>query len=426
MKRIRSKTASSVLKIIMWLAIVFSTVIILLFIFLTSVSLIVKLAFGIILILLFYFLFRETTDLKLLFRYTSGFIIICLITICLSQLMVFTPEIRDLNGEIMEGSISEMEKVRINGRDEWITIRGTDIKKPVLVFVSGGPVGSELGWVKRFNSELEKDFIVVVWEEPGGGKSYKAIDFNTVKMDDFNKDLYELTIYLEKKFGVKKIFLAGHSWGSILTITAAKDHPEHYYAVVNIGQMINTVENDRYGYNLSLVAARKANDLKVVSVLEKNGPPPYGRNGFGKYTYYLSNKYGTNTLMNKENKNRDYEKWLYFHGFNIPEYGLLDRAYWFLGLINGMNNIYSPLNDSLNLIVQVPKLDVPVYFANGRHDYNAWYELTEKYFRTLEAPKKEMIWFEDSGHDLNYSEPEKFCELMRRVKTECITDISAN
>lgn len=351
---------------------------------------------------------------------TAGFLITGVVSIWLSQIMAYTPKITGPDGKELKGSISMMQKIKLNGREEWIIVRGNDSTKPVLLFVSGGPVGSELGWIRRFNADLEKDFVVVVWEEPGGGKSYKAIDFKTVKVDDYFKDIYELTLWLKKRFNVEKIFLVGHSWGSVPTIMVAHKHPELFYSVVNIGQMINFVENDRFGYNLSLEAARKANDKKIVSALEKNGPPPYGRNGFSKYTYYLGNKYGTNTLMSVEDTNHEYEKGLYFHGFNIPEYGLMDRAYWFLGLINGMNYIYSPLLDSLDLTKQVPRLDLPIYFGCGRHDYNAWFKLTEEYFNTLAAPKKEIIWFEESGHNMNCSEPEKFVELMRRVRKECL------
>lgn len=61
---------------------------------------------------------------------------------------------------------------------------------------------------------------------------------------------------------------------------------------------------------------------------------------------------------------------------------------------------------------QVPKLETPVYFLIGRHDYNTPYELAEKYFNYLEAPKKELIWFENSAHSPMYEEPDRFNEIM--------------
>jgi hypothetical protein len=54
----------------------------------------------------------------------------------------------------------------------------------------------------------------------------------------------------------------------------------------------------------------------------------------------------------------------------------------------------------------------------GRYDCNAWFELTEKYFAALTAPTKGLVWFEESSHDLNYSEPARFTSLVRRVVAE--------
>jgi hypothetical protein len=93
---------------------------------------------------------------------------------------------------------------------------------------------------------------------------------------------------------------------------------------------------------------------------------------------YMDNAYGPDTLMVKESKSNEFDKNGWSVGYNIPEYGLLDRAYWFLGLIDGMNYIYSPLLDQVDLITQDNKLDVPIYLATGRHDYNAWFKLTEQ------------------------------------------------
>jgi pimeloyl-ACP methyl ester carboxylesterase len=287
------------------------------------------------------------------------------VAIFLSQVLAYTPPILGADGKPLPGSIAVMEQVKLGGRNEWVIIRGQDRTKPVLLFVSGGPVGSELGWVKRYNADLEKDFVVAVWEEPGGGKSYPAVNYRTVKVEDYINDGIELTRWLRARFHQDKIYLVGHSWGTMLTVWMAQQHPEYYRAVVNIGQMVNPIENDRFGYQLSLDAARKANDAKVVTELEKNGPPPYGKGGALKYNAYLNNAYGANTLIENETKNQDYAKDFYPSGYNIPEYGLLDRAYWFLGLLDGMNYIYSPQLDQVDVIKQADKLDVPVYLANG-------------------------------------------------------------
>ena len=61
---------------------------------------------------------------------------------------------------------------------------------------------------------------------------------------------------------------------------------------------------------------------------------------------------------------------------------------------------------------QATKLDVPVYFLIGRHDINAPVALTEQYYELLDAPHKQIVWFEHSGHTPWVSESDRFVEAM--------------
>jgi pimeloyl-ACP methyl ester carboxylesterase len=58
--------------------------------------------------------------------------------------------------------------------------------------------------------------------------------------------------------------------------------------------------------------------------------------------------------------------------------------------------------------VQATQLEVPVYFLIGRHDVNAPPVLTEQYYEVLNAPHKELIWFEHSGHNPWVTESDTF------------------
>ena len=87
-----------------------------------------------------------------------------------SQITVSTPKIKEENGKVMENSIAKLESVDLNTRSEWISIRGQNKKNPVLLFLAGGPGGSQMAAVRHELSELEKHFVVVVWDQPGSGK----------------------------------------------------------------------------------------------------------------------------------------------------------------------------------------------------------------------------------------------------------------
>ena len=62
--------------------------------------------------------------------------------------------------------IDEASFVRIGGQDQWITVRGQDRAKPVLLILHGGPGDAESLNILRF-AYLEKDFIVAQWDQPG-------------------------------------------------------------------------------------------------------------------------------------------------------------------------------------------------------------------------------------------------------------------
>ena len=58
--------------------------------------------------------------------------------------------------------------------------------------------------------------------------------------------------------------------------------------------------------------------------------------------------------------------------------------------------------------------EVPVVFVEGRGDYHVSSDLVYDYFQTIESPKK-FYWFENSCHFPQWSEPQKFCEVMKSV-----------
>jgi NAD(P)-dependent dehydrogenase (short-subunit alcohol dehydrogenase family) len=52
----------------------------------------------------------------------------------------------------------------------------------------------------------------------------------------------------------------------------------------------------------------------------------------------------------------------------------------------------------VNLFTSLPKINCPVYFFAGRTDHQTNFALTERYYKKVKAPKKELFWFEHSGH----------------------------
>ena len=296
----------------------------------------------------------------------------------------------------------------INGRREWITIRGNSYDKPVLLFLAGGPGGSQLAAVRMELKELEKHFIVVNWEQPGSGKSFNAVNKKDLRVQDYIDDGIELTKYLNKRFNSDKIYLVGESWGSALGILLAQKSPELYLGVIGTGQMVNFLETEKIDYELTKKLAKENGDLDLIEKLEEQGPPPYYGSDVtwksASYLMYLTNQMERNPQIVNPGYNTLSE-------VGAPEYGVFDKVNYFRGVVTTFNNVYPQLYN-VDLRRDAEKVDVPVYFFIGRHDINAPTSLAEDYYNKLKAPEKQLLWFEHSGHDPWRNESDKFAQAV--------------
>ena len=113
--------------------------------------------------------------------------------VAISQATASTPPIAG------ENSIAELLRLELNGRKQWISVRGWDKSNPVLLFLAGGPGGTQLGAVRHELGELEKHFVVVNWDQPGSGKSYYADRIKNITAQTYIDDGRELTEYLRER-----------------------------------------------------------------------------------------------------------------------------------------------------------------------------------------------------------------------------------
>jgi pimeloyl-ACP methyl ester carboxylesterase len=337
----------------------------------------------------------------------AGVIVVSIIAVLVSQSFATTPLILDANGNTIPGSIATLEKVNLNGSQQWISIRGKDVNKPVLLFLAGGPGGSQLVTERRALAGLEDHFVVVNWEQPGAGKSFEAVERSTLTPERYISDGLALVSYLRERFDDEKVYVLGESWGSALGIWMVQREPESFHAFIGTGQMVAFLETDLMCYDFALKLAQERGDTEKITKLQKQGPPPYYGKGMSlKEAVYLMDTFN---YMNQNPAIAD-DGFDTFQDLAGSEYGLYDKVSWFRGVLETLDIVYPQLWE-VDFRTQAPQLEVPVYFLIGRHDVNAPPVLTEEYYELLNAPHKELIWFEHSGHNPWVTESVRFVDV---------------
>jgi len=174
--------------------------------------------------------------------------------------------------------IERLEAVKINGVDQWISIRSRDPRYPVLVVVHGGP-----GWVAMptswcFAQGWDEYFTVVQWDQRGAGKSYDAADpeamAETLTVEQMRQDLDRVIEWTRAELDQDKIFLLGHSWGSVLGLDVARRRPAWLHAYVGVGPVIDMRESERRVWSWAMTRPQAAGNEAAAADLQSIAPMP--------------------------------------------------------------------------------------------------------------------------------------------------------
>jgi proline iminopeptidase len=321
-----------------------------------------------------------------------------------------TDPIVDANGQTIAGSIAELTRVDIGGRDLAMMIRGRSTQNPVLLFLAGGPGGSELGAMRRHSQALEDDFVVVTFDQRGTGKSYDQLDTtDTMTLDGAVADAVAVTNYVRDRFDEEKVYLVGQSWGTTLGVLAVQQHPELYRAYVGVGQMVSQAATDKIIYRDTLAWAREEGTTDLVDTLEANGPPPY--TNVLHYEAALSHLMEVHPYDHSGNSEGSGEM---SENLLVEEYTLLEQVHILGAMLDVFAALYPQLQD-IDFRTQATRLEVPVYLAQGRHETPGRQVLAQEWFEQLRAPSKELTYFGTSGHRPLWQQPTEFHDLMTAV-----------
>jgi len=299
--------------------------------------------------------------------------------------------------------IAELIPAEIGGIRQWLLVRGADRNAPILLWLHGGPGSAQMP-IHGVTAALERDFVVVHWDQRGAGKSNPP-DFDpaTMTLDRFIADAREVTALLRDRVGDQPMIVLGHSCGTMPGARLVASWPDDYAGYIGVGQQVDTIQ----GVTLALDwLGEVAPDSDLVG-LESGA--------FRDHDLYLhlmkqveAHGGGMNVSLLS----------MLPRALTAPEYRLPDYWRWLDGANRGSGAMW-PEYLSRDLIAEVQHMPVPMLLIAGASDWNTPVPLVQYWFNAVEAPQgKRMEIFAASGHAPFLTETERFVETVRRFGAE--------
>lgn len=308
------------------------------------------------------------------------------------------------------------ETIRIGDIDQVVSILSQDLRNPVIIYLHGGPGFVEMPLDWWWNRGWDEYFTVVHWDQRNAGKTFVASGPNDPALltpDRFQADAEELVQWALKRFGKEKIFVLGHSWGSMLGLRLAAAHPEWLHAYIGMGQVTDSPESERRGWAWTIKQAKAAGNEEAVRELQSIAPYAEGSAPIPVPSIMIQRKWlGYYGGAAWRRRGGDFEA----AAIKLsPEYSDEDVRNAFKGQ-PAVSEALLPHVLSADL-TSIRKLEVPLILMLGRHDINVSSEVAAEWFERVAAPSKTLVWFERSGHHITSEEPGKLLNaLITRVR----------
>jgi pimeloyl-ACP methyl ester carboxylesterase len=305
--------------------------------------------------------------------------------------------------------IDEAKFIKVNGAEEWITIRGDDKSNPVILFLHGGPSEANSPFID-FYTQFERDFVFVQWDQPGAGKTYIRAAGHQPKLaiDSMGADGIAVVEYLEAELHKQRVILIGQDWGGLLGVRMIEQRPDLFSAFVGTGQIISMYGGQNVQYQTALNRATANHDRNMLEALRQVGPPPYRTlDSYGRFQDCCRNPFWPADDMAAIDRMK---------GALIvsPSLSLSEAYGWTQGLRTGEQQIDTMLLMSAEDLRKThTAFSVPVFFIQGENDNVTPTGLVTNYISMIVAPAKKLDIVPNAGHFVMWTHPTEFLDLLR-------------
>lgn len=305
-----------------------------------------------------------------------------------------------------------------------------NVDKPIIIALHGGPGAFSIDH-EFYKDVFEQDYLMVYFDQRGGGKSDAFTDKSMLNTDQFVKDLDNVVDYIANKYPNKKINLLGTSWGGTYGFLYLIKHQEKINSFISSSGFVDSPQR-----NFSLIKHERqlAKDL-----LAKTTDPEKKK----RYEYILAkldeieNKGFKEFFADMEILRFEFPKDLGFDVYwarpemkvkkdellNDPEFFTranyspeeLESAMEKMEFVNAVFMNTEAYNN-LNITSEMSVIKKPVLVLQGEFDYAIGVDQGKTIYNALKnVPKKdkELFYIKNASHNTPFEAPEEYYGAMK-------------
>jgi pimeloyl-ACP methyl ester carboxylesterase len=293
----------------------------------------------------------------------------------------------------------------INGCQQWITMRGEDARNPVLLWLHGGP-GIAMSPAMPLFKDWERDFIVVMWDQPGSGGTgvRNRADPGQLSLDRYATDGVAVAEMLCKRFGKRTVALMGISWGTQLGVEMVHRRPDLFSAYVGTAQVTGP-RGIRLGYEMALQQQRERGNAAGVAALEGVGPPPWHTWDKLMVRQQFTNPPGAPMSDAEKAKSAADAVYLAAHPLDPGYIAYPTPPEGFVPARDGMKMFLDTVQTVMmheakwEILDYGPDWPIPIFVFQGELDLNAPPALARDWVAGIHAPQKAFEIIPGAGHN---------------------------
>ncbi|SFI84696.1 alpha/beta fold hydrolase [Myroides guanonis] len=303
-------------------------------------------------------------------------------------------------------------------------------EKPIIISLHGGPGAFSVDH-EFYKDVFEKDYLVVYFDQRGGGKSEECTDKTMLTTDQFVEDLDMVVDYIQDKYPNKKINLLGTSWGgtygflyllkhqdkinSFISSSGFIDSPQRNFALINherkLANELLKITTD------SVKKVRYEQILTKLDEIEKSGFKDFFEY-MNVIRYEFPKDLGFDVYWAKPELKEKKAELLSDPDFYVrvkytPEQ--LEKAIERMEYINEVFMNMESYNN-LNIVNEIEAIKKPILVIQGEYDYAIGVEQGRTIYNALKnvsKKNKELVYIKNASHNTPFEAPEIYYNTMK-------------